>query len=339
MTSRLRGIDLAIPGQQIGSLDLVDTARDFSRIPVPIAVIGRGEGPTALLVAGTHGDEYEGQIVLHRLVRELDPDRVVGRLVVLPALNLPAVLSASRTSPIDAQNLNRVYPGAQRGTPTMQLAAAVIQELLPLADIVLDLHSGGTSAHYLPSAFVYAGPDRAAMARKQQLAEHLGLPWSMLAPEAFEPGSLSAAADRSSIPMIATETCGGGEVNVAYLQEALTGVERLLMRTGILDGEAPDPARTAWLRLDPDGTIIAPVGGIFEPLAQLGDEVRAGDSVARIHPVRDLTSSSSLIQAERDGVIAIARRPPLVVPGDHLFELATPISSPSTAAPLRKVSP
>ena len=32
-----------------------------------------GRGPTLYLGAGNHGDEYEGQITLARLIRELDP--------------------------------------------------------------------------------------------------------------------------------------------------------------------------------------------------------------------------------------------------------------------------
>ena len=61
-------------------------------IPSPIAVLSGGvKGPTALLIAGTHGDEYEGQILLQELHRGIDPAEVSGRLIVLPALNIAAV--------------------------------------------------------------------------------------------------------------------------------------------------------------------------------------------------------------------------------------------------------
>ena len=38
-------------------------------MPVPIAVLNNGEGPRILLTGGNHGDEYEGQVVLTRLIQ------------------------------------------------------------------------------------------------------------------------------------------------------------------------------------------------------------------------------------------------------------------------------
>ncbi|MDG2403674.1 MAG: hypothetical protein P8M25_01570, partial [Paracoccaceae bacterium] len=41
-----------------------DSAYGF--IASPITVIANGDGPTALLLAGTQGDEFEGQIALSK---------------------------------------------------------------------------------------------------------------------------------------------------------------------------------------------------------------------------------------------------------------------------------
>ena len=35
---------------------------------IPLASVSRGEGPTVLLLAGNHGDEYEGQIAALKLL-------------------------------------------------------------------------------------------------------------------------------------------------------------------------------------------------------------------------------------------------------------------------------
>ena len=50
----------------------------YGFIPIPIVVLKNGDGPTALLVSGTHGDEYEGQVALCNLVKSLDPARISG---------------------------------------------------------------------------------------------------------------------------------------------------------------------------------------------------------------------------------------------------------------------
>src|SRR5437762_2135799 len=70
----------------------------WANLLLPITVINHGTGRTALVTAGNHGDEYPGQIAILRLIRELRPDLVRGRLILVPALNLPAAKAATRLS-------------------------------------------------------------------------------------------------------------------------------------------------------------------------------------------------------------------------------------------------
>ena len=107
-------------------------------------------GPTVILEGGNHGDEYEGPIVLGELIRTLDPGAVSGRLIFIPAINLPAVIAARRTSPIDDLNFNRAFPGDPLGSPTQQIVAYVNDVLFPMSDAFLDLHSGGSSLMHHP---------------------------------------------------------------------------------------------------------------------------------------------------------------------------------------------
>ena len=105
-------IDINASGKQVSSLwlDHSDDANAYSAIPIPIAVIANGEGPTVLFTAGNHGNEYEGQVALREFVRQIDPADVRGRIIVLPSLNMPAVRADARVSPLDGANLNRVFP-------------------------------------------------------------------------------------------------------------------------------------------------------------------------------------------------------------------------------------
>ena len=88
-------LDFERDGKHFGSIDLgfSDNRHAFSNIPVPLVCIRNGSGPTLLLAAGNHGDEYEGQVILRRLIHRLEAGDIHGRLILLPALNYPAMLA------------------------------------------------------------------------------------------------------------------------------------------------------------------------------------------------------------------------------------------------------
>src|SRR3546814_524187 len=138
-------VDFDADGVQHGFLRLPYSRDDsaWGSVMIPIAVIRNGEGLTALLTGGNHGDEYEGPIALFDLARTLRPEDVRGRVIIVPAMNYPAFRAGTRTSPIDRGNLNRSFPGRPDGTVTEKIADYFTRGLLPLADVVLDFHSGG----------------------------------------------------------------------------------------------------------------------------------------------------------------------------------------------------
>jgi predicted deacylase len=103
-------------------------------------------------MSGNHGDEHQGQAALCRLVQMLDVGRIKGRVITFPVTNDPAGMAGRRTSPIDGGNLNRTFAGDPDGTVTQQIAYFLSTVLLPMADVIVDPHSGGSSLMYVPSA-------------------------------------------------------------------------------------------------------------------------------------------------------------------------------------------
>lgn len=278
-TAAFTGIDFSATGKQLGYGHVVhsDNVHDGAIIPVPVAVISSGPGPVALVVAGTHGDEYEGQVLAHELIRELDPRDLSGTVIIVPAANSPAVRGAARVSPIDAGNLNRSYPGRANGGPTEQVAALIAGELLPRADFVIDMHSGGSNSTYLPCAFIYRGPDAELWREKVRAARLLGLPYVMVVAPMLEPGSLSSAGDLAGIPTISTELSGAGTVDRHALGAMRRGMPQLLAGLGILkDPAAAITAEPQWLELVPESPVTSTAAGLFEPLVDLGKRFAPG---------------------------------------------------------------
>ncbi|WP_427006190.1 succinylglutamate desuccinylase/aspartoacylase family protein [Pseudarthrobacter sp. H2] len=326
----LTGIDFSCNGHQLGygRVQHSDNVYDGSVIPVPIAVISSGTGPTVLLVAGTHGDEYEGQILLHELARTLTPDRVRGTLILVPSANPAAVSAGTRVSPIDNGNLNRSYPGESDGSPTGQVAHLIGRGLLPRADVVVDLHSGGSNSTYVPCMFLYRGPTPALWARKVAAARNMALPYTLVVPPRLEAGSLSTAGDDAGILTLSTELGGGGTVDRSVLTRARTGLAALLASTGVLVEASGSAERisggpeTVWIELVDGSAVTTTVGGLFEPLVDLGQFVRAGEPVGKVHFLDELDRPPREFAAAVDGVAAIIRRPTLVRPGCHLVHVA-----------------
>ena len=88
-------VDYDKRGKQSGYLRVPNSTNEsaYGHIPIPIVVIKNGTGPTVFLSGGVHGDEYEGPVTLMKLARQLKASEVAGRLIILPATNLPAVLA------------------------------------------------------------------------------------------------------------------------------------------------------------------------------------------------------------------------------------------------------
>ncbi len=322
-------IDLESPGRRVGWLEVrhSDNRHAYGIIPVPIACIGNGRGPTALLSAGNHGDEHEGQVIARRLIRELDPERVHGRLIVLPALNYPAVLEDSRVSPIDSGNMNRAFPGDAGGTPTFAIAHYVETALVPKCDAALDLHSGGKVSEFLPCAFLVMGGDRDLMAAKIDAVAAFGAPECAVVSATADARSLSGAADRNAVPNLATELGGGGTVGLDALRVGDAGTRRWLAHVGLLEsGAAPPAAPTRFLRVrDRRDFVTAPMDGLFEPRVGLGDEVKAGDIAGVVHPVDDPERDGAEVRFTTEGVVLCRRVPARAIRGDHLFHVGQPV--------------
>ena len=323
-------IDYDKTGRQLGYLRLIhsDNRHAFSVIPVPIAVIANGKGPTILLTAGNHGDEYEGQVLLHGLIRTLDVERVRGRLIILPALNYPAVLAAARVSPLDDGNLNRAFPGDADGSPTTAIAHYVESVLLPMAQGAADIHSGGTATAYAPSVYLHCGGGKELLRRKIDGARAFGAPYTVCAMSTSDSRSMSAACDRLGVPMISTELAGGASIDQRALAIGRAGLARLLHFFGVFAEPGPREHFHATKLVSPTGaasSVMSPIDGVFEPLQDLEAVVRKGDLAGHVHPIGELERPSVPVMFAHDGMILVRRVPVLVRRGDYLFRLAVEV--------------
>lgn len=321
-------VDFTADGVQHGFLRLPYSRDDaaWGSVMIPVTVVKNGEGPTALLTGANHGDEYEGPIALFDLARSLRPAEVTGRVIIVPTMNQPAFAAGTRTSPIDKGNMNRAFPGRPDGTVTEKIADYFQRVLLPMADVVLDFHSGGKTLDFLPFCAAHILPDKAQEARAFELVRAFGAPYSVKMLEIDAVGMYDTAAEEMGKIFVTTELGGGGTASARTAEIAIRGCRNLLIAAGVLKGSL-EPRATQWLDM-PDGDCFtfSEDQGLIRFCADLGDTVSKGQTVALIYPTGRTGLEPVELRARRSGLFTARHFPGLVKPGDCVAVIADEIA-------------
>ncbi|WP_150627576.1 N(2)-acetyl-L-2,4-diaminobutanoate deacetylase DoeB [Pandoraea captiosa] len=326
-------VDFHRDGVQHGFLKIPDSndTSAWGAVMVPITVIRRGDGPVALLTGGNHGDEYEGPIVLSRLANALKTRDVTGTVIIVPFMNAPAVRAGRRTSPHDGGNLNRAFPGRADGTVTERIADYFSRCLLPMADIVLDIHSGGRTLDFLPFAAIHEREDAQQQARSDAAMRAFGAPYSLRMRDPDSHGLYDSAAESQGKVFVTTELGGGGTASARHIAIAHRGVYGVLVHAGIVpadvawrDGaDAVTSAPTVRLAMpDDDCYLTSEHDGLLEMRHDLGAMVKRCDVIARIHDVTRTGAAPQEYRARRDGMLIGRHFPGRIGIGDTLCVLA-----------------
>lgn len=205
-------VDFEADGVQHGFLKLPISTDEsaWGAVMIPVTVVKNGAGPTALLTGGNHGDEYEGITSLLKLANTLRAEEVSGRVIIVPMMNMPAAMAGRRTSPMDGGNLNRSFPGDPDGTVTEKIADYFTRELVPLADVVLDLHSGGRTLDIIPFGASHVLDDPEQQRQALEGAKAFGAPYAMMMFELDAAALFDTAVESQGKVFVATELGGGG---------------------------------------------------------------------------------------------------------------------------------
>jgi N-alpha-acetyl-L-2,4-diaminobutyrate deacetylase len=320
-------VDYLTDGVQHGFLKLPYShdASAWGSIMIPVTVVRHGEGPTALLSGGNHGDEYEGPLALVDLASSLRAEDINGRVIIVPMMNYPAVRAGRRTSPIDGGNLNRLFPGRPDGTVTEKIADYFQRTLLPMADLVLDIHSGGKTLDFAPFAAAHVLPDKEQQAGCVAAMEAFNAPYSMMLMELDSVGMYDSAAEEMGKIFLSTEVGGGGSATARSVAITKRGVRNVLKHAGILEGTPDTPLQSVTLDM-PDGRcyVGSESSGLLEMCVDLEQEVREGDVVARVHNLERTGVAPLEYRSQIDGLLAGRHFPGLIQTGDTVAVIGVP---------------
>jgi len=279
------------------------------RIPVH-EVRGRaGDGPTLGVTACFHGDEQVGTEILYRLLLAVDPAQLRGRLLVVPVANPLAYEAISRHTPLDMQNLNRVFPGGGEGFFTHQLAEVIVTHVLSKLDYYVDFHAGGVTLPTVDYVFIHNAED---------LARVFGSPVLFRPREGYGyPGSASTYTVGRGVPTVTVELGGGPGDQTVFVQRGVAGVLNIMRKIGMIPGEpAPAPRQTVLRTLL---TMRPRAGGFLVPeVTALNAEVPKGTVLGRtLSPYSFEELEVFRAPFEPSVTVEVLVRPCRINPGDY----------------------
>lgn len=291
-------------------------------------IAGTSAGPHLLILGGVHGDEFEPMMTCRRLLAEIKPDQLRGRLTVIPTVNEPAFARCHRTGD-DGLDLARVCPGNEHGSPTERIAAA-LAPLIRQADALIDLHTAGSRYGMLSLAGYTLHPDPATLDRQRSMARAFGLPIVWGTNPRFNGTTLSVARDANK-PAIYVENGGGATFDRAKVEQNVFGCRQALRVLGMLD-EPIEPTAPRYVvedDRDHSGHLQrqhpSPAAGFFVPEVELGDVVTPDQRIGSV--VDPLGDQRHEVRAADAGMVLFLRCYPSVQEGDSLMALL-PITSP-----------
>ncbi|HQZ11846.1 MAG TPA: succinylglutamate desuccinylase/aspartoacylase family protein [Devosia sp.] len=323
-------IDFGKMGRQTGQLRVpADPKIGGPDTLVPIVSIANGTGPTVLVSGGNHGDEYEGQIAALRLIREIDPAQVSGRIIIVPIISTEASKGHTRLWP-SGENFNRSFPGSADGRPIERLAHFFSSVLFPAADVVIDLHSAGQSGWIVPCSHMCVPKNPVQRKLMLEAMEAWNSDFHFF--YTSEGNYLPNEAEKQGKIVVTTELGGGNRIPVEVQELAWSGLTNVLRHVGVLEGKVITraslglpPATLVDCRFD-DGrvgnvgsglfdNIIAPVSGLFEVQVEPGSRVSAGQPVGRIWSYEDPSQHPLDIASPVSGYVMGLKTLPIVKKG------------------------
>lgn len=278
--------------------------------PVPVLVInGEQPGKTFCLLAAIHGDELNGIEVVRRVIYEIDPKKLKGRIIGVPIVNLQGFQTNSRYL-ADRRDLNRYFPGTQQGSLASRIAYSLFNEVITHCDALIDLHTGSLRRTNLPQL-------RADMKDPKVIEFTEFFDDIVVVHSQGSKGMLRWAAAKQNIPAVTLEIGESNRLQKSQVDIGVKSINSLLDRLGMYERlftwGKPQPVyyQTTWLR--------AEKGGILFSVAKLGNKVSKGEILGNV--TDPITNAVSSIKAPYDGRIIGMAVNQVVMPGFAAYHL------------------
>jgi predicted deacylase len=287
---------------------------------IPLVIIrGQERGPTLGITAALHGDELNGISTIFKLIKEIDPKKLKGTLVLVPISNVPGYLMNQRHFS-DNVDLNRIMPGKPEGATSNIYAHHLTSKIIGKFNFLLDLH---TASHgRVNSLYIRADID----SEETRTLAYLQNP-QIIVRKFDVDGTLRAWANDSGIPAITIEIGNSNAFQHSLIDETLDGILNTMKYLEMIEGEVRNLVTNATV-CDHSYWIYSNQGGIVDVLPKLADQITSGEIIAKVYDVFGQVKEE--VRADRSGIVIGKNVRPNCDAGTRIVHIGVNIIEPNT---------
>lgn len=273
--------------------------------------LGRGE-KSVCIVGAMRGNEIQQLYICSQLVRILQQFEKKGQLIkgneilIVPSVNHYSMNIGKRFWAMDNSDVNRMFPGYDRGETTQRIASGVFERVRGYR------YGIQFASFYVPGDFIPHVRMMDTGYQSTSLANLFGLPYTLIRkPRPYDTGTLNYNWQVWNTNAFSVYTKETDRIDEASAHLAVVSVLRFLSRMGILKYHCHSGYIASTIKEDNLRSVQSDMAGVFKRLKQPGDEVFYGDELAQIiHPLEGYVIGS--IYAPCDGIIFFAHAEPLI---------------------------
>lgn len=281
-----------------------------------------GNGEKSVCILGSlRGNEYQQIYVCSRLITKLKKLEQNGNItegksiMVIPCGNPYSVNIKKRFWSIDNTDINRMFPGYDKGETTQRIAAGIF-------DKINDYKYGVQFASfYMPGYFVPQVRMMKTGNENVDMAKKFGLPYVVLhSPRPFDTATLNYNWQIWETNAFSIYTSSTEKIDKASADQGVNAVLCFLAKEGLIEYHNISERKTKVVESDKFLSVRANNAGFLESLVKAGEHVKKGQVMAY---VTDPYTSDILqtVTASEDAVVAFEYDSPIAYKNTALFKL------------------
>lgn len=314
---RVQNIEAPKCTKKMGYLEIAERPAGKHQVPV-VLINGKGEGPTVVINGGEHGSEYNGPAGVLNLIKEIEPAKIDGQIILVPMLNTLAFETRwMHSNPIDYRDLTGYYveeiPKGGSGAPliTYYVTTTFYREVLSQADYRINLHGGDIEEDLLTGTMYRQTGNENVDEEVLDLCRSFGWEWIRESLPRKKPSK-----DALQFPLtVGTEAGGMGRCQSDIVDEVVRGCKNLLIKLEMMEGEIIIPPKA---KVFNPYHLYSDHGGFFISKVRAGDLVEEGEVLGVIKDLFGETLQEIIVPT--DGVIHMVTSP-AIWEGDVVYEI------------------